>query len=187
MKVISLITLGIIFLALFISISLAGSPVFLIGTPYVVMLALLGWINHKKAGRSSHIAMFISTTLFSVVSVITFYQAVYNPQSSTNGLVFLILPIFSTFLFVPIYILFRTIIGFILKEPHFTIEDTLIKKIAIVFAVVFIIYIAYSYFSPASSDSEAFQSKIGFTNGDIEKSKKLGVFVSTFAAKPMCF
>jgi hypothetical protein len=182
MKIIGTITFTIIMLGLISTIFFVthsgGKGVFLVLPPYIMMLVLLAWMNFKKAPQTSHIALLIAASVVCILCASTFYEVTSNPVSSTGGLVFLVLPFYSIFILLIIYLLAKWVAGLLLKKHEESIfSKSSMKPVLISLLVAFVFYLIPFFITATFSKSRTSYERRDYTNGDILKAKKLGVFV----------
>lgn len=84
-------------------------------SPFGLLLLLSYRIDETKATQSWRIALFIIATFTCVITAATYYRITFHPGSSTDAIVFAVLPIYS-FIFIAImYPLVRWLIWLIMQ------------------------------------------------------------------------
>ena len=117
MKNVTTITWTIIVLGLFTNISIVGfdsaAAALLVLLPSVILSLLTLFVKDRGNSPTSKIANLITTSVFSVVSALAYYEASGgNAHSSTDALIFLVLPIKSIVLIPVLYFVSKLILRF---------------------------------------------------------------------------
>jgi hypothetical protein len=188
MKILAAITFTIIMLGVISSIFFVtysgGKGVFLVLPPYLMMLLMLAWLNIKKAPQSSHIALLIAASVVCFLCASAFYGVTYNPVSSTGGLVFLVLPFYSIFIFPVVYLLSKWCTALLLKKDEEGLFSKSSMKPVLISLIVAVCFYPISFFLTVNFNNTATKyERRDYTNGDIIKAKELGVFVKSLHYK----
>jgi hypothetical protein len=147
-------------------------------SPYIVMSCFAAWINYEKTNAASNISVFIAASLVCVFKVNSYYQAAFHPTSSTEGLIFLVMPLVSIALFLGAYVISYALIRIKIKKQ----EESLLGKKAVTVGLVslslLIIYGVYRVVRTINFRKDEFSwQQTSTTNGDVIKARKLGVYV----------
>jgi hypothetical protein len=167
------LVLGLITTNIFFTPSPAAGFVLL---PYVIMLGVAAYKNYKNPAAASHIALFIASFSICALKFSEYYKATYHPGSSTAGLIFLVMPVFSVVLFAGIYAIANALIR--LKVDNY--EESIVTKKPLTIGLITLgIWAGYLIYRSAlfnrSSQRETYYQERDFTNGDVAKAKKLGL------------
>lgn len=114
MKILTAITFALAILGLFTSISIVSdytnSPLGLVCFPYGLLIALLLYVNIANKSKSSKVSLFISACLNVLMSIPAYWGVVYGTShSSTEALIFLVVPIYGVGLILIVYGVIRLV------------------------------------------------------------------------------
>jgi len=63
--------------------------------PYIVLLVLTVMIHRRNASDASRIAIFIASVAVVILSVMSYYHAMFVSVTSTSALVFVVIPLYA--------------------------------------------------------------------------------------------
>ncbi len=146
--------------------------------PYFVVLVIAAYKNNTNPTAASHIALFIAALVICTLQFSEYFKATYHLGSSTAGLIFLVMPIFSPVLFVGVYAIANALIELKYKNDE---ESIITKRILTIgpsilgIVAVYLIYRSNKF--NHRNGAVTYNEGRDFTNGDLIKAKKLGLFV----------
>lgn len=171
------ITLGLIATNYILIYSGARGALFVL-SPFIVMSYIAVWINYKKKDAAANISLFIAACFVCVFKATTYYEAVFHPASSTAGLIFLVMPLFSIAFFLGAYAISNAIISIKLKKHQESLLGKKTVTVAFVLLAVFVFYGLYLVVKSIDFQKDEFRwEETETTNGDVYRARKLGVYV----------
>ena len=63
--------------------------------PFIILLVLTAYIHRKPLSPASRFAIFLTSILVVVSSVLAYGASIFNPDSSTSALIFIFVPVYS--------------------------------------------------------------------------------------------
>ena len=73
--------------------------------PFVVLIVLTVVIHRKGRSGAARAAIFLTSILVVISSVLIYWTSIYNSESSTSALVFVVLPIYAMVATAVVYVL----------------------------------------------------------------------------------
>lgn len=174
MKIFKIITLTIIALGLISTIFFVnhngGKGVFFVILPYIFLLTIM-YVIKARTTAASHIALSIAATFICIITALAYYEAAFKPGSSTDGLIFLVLPIFSLSLISIIYLLAKWLVGLVMTKRRIVrVTIGALSGLVLVWILFILIISSLNY----KSTKNYRKRKLTL---NIEEAKKRGVFV----------
>jgi hypothetical protein len=140
-------------------------------SPFAVLLVISNKINVTKATGPSRIALFVVATFTCIVTTGTYWRITFYPGSSTDGLVFVVLPIYSLFLIAITYPVLRWLVAWLFQTK---------RGLQIGLGSIISFALCYALFSMTSAATDykntRYYQKRRLTF-NIEEAKKKGVLV----------
>jgi hypothetical protein len=171
------ITLGLIATNYILTYSGAGGALYVL-SPYFIMACITALIQYKTTDAAANISLFIAACFVCALKATAYYQAVFHPASSTDGLIFLTMPLFSIAIFLGAYAISKALIS-TKRKKH---EESLVgKKTITVGLQLLAVFVFFGVCNVVRSidfrKNEFSWEETETTNGDVFRARKLGVYV----------
>ncbi|MBC8029627.1 MAG: hypothetical protein H7Z16_05910 [Pyrinomonadaceae bacterium] len=76
-----------------------------VGLPFVVLIVLTFYIHRKGLSPAARVAILLTSILVAASSVLVYWASIFNSESSTSALVFVVIPFYALIAIAVVYLL----------------------------------------------------------------------------------